>query len=338
MKFRKYHSIENSYRQKFIEKIRYEGYDKEDWVVTEKIHGANFSFTVIDNNNELEFKAAKRTAYITEDDNFFGNHWIEILERMKPNLARLFIACFKEYQCGSITVYGELFGGKYIHSEVDKTDMPAIQKHVEYCPDHQFIAFDLMVDNKYMDWNDAKLNFDKFGIACLEELFRGSFDACLEFSNEFQTTIPKYFGLPEIEGNMCEGTVLKPANSAPFLYDKSRAIIKNKNDKFKEKHGSFNNKPKQPKPLPENIQELIDVARKYATEQRLDNVISKHGEAKQSDFGLLMKMMNEDAYEDFYKDNEENILTLDKKDVTLIRKKLGAFNASIIKHYMRENV
>ena len=44
MNFTKYNSIENSYRQKFIDKILLELPRDTQYVVTEKIHGANFQF------------------------------------------------------------------------------------------------------------------------------------------------------------------------------------------------------------------------------------------------------------------------------------------------------
>lgn len=335
MKFRKYDSIENSYRQKYIEKLRHEGYDKGLWSVTEKIHGANFSIVA----NQDEIRAAKRTAFITEEDNFFGNHWVEILNTMKTRISALLFACQNDFECESVTIYGELFGGKYNHPDVEKSNQKSIQAEVQYSPDHQFIAYDLMVGNYFLPWNKAKQILDQFGIACVDELFRGTFDECLLYSNEFLTTIPRYFGLPDIEGNLCEGTVLKPVDTAPFLYDNNRVILKNKNDKFKEKHGDFKGgTPKISKPLPENVKKLVLEIQKYATPQRLANVISKFGEPKQSDFGPLMKELNQDAYEEFLKDFEEEILLLDKKDVTIVRKKLGGFNAGIIKNYMRENV
>ena len=44
MQFIKYNSLENHYRDKFIQKVFDEGYGKETFVCTEKVHGANFSF------------------------------------------------------------------------------------------------------------------------------------------------------------------------------------------------------------------------------------------------------------------------------------------------------
>lgn len=44
--FKKYNSIENSYRQKFLNYIVEQGKAAGEWTVSEKVHGANFSFVV----------------------------------------------------------------------------------------------------------------------------------------------------------------------------------------------------------------------------------------------------------------------------------------------------
>jgi hypothetical protein len=63
MGFKKYNSIENSYREKFLEKIKSIVPPTEKWVVTEKIHGSNFSF-IYDVEN---LTCAKRTGLINEN-------------------------------------------------------------------------------------------------------------------------------------------------------------------------------------------------------------------------------------------------------------------------------
>ena len=45
--FKKFNSLENSYRENFMNKIREHGYENEEYIITEKLHGANYSFTVV---------------------------------------------------------------------------------------------------------------------------------------------------------------------------------------------------------------------------------------------------------------------------------------------------
>ena len=37
--FKKFNSLENSYRENFIHKIREHGYENEEYIITEKLHG-----------------------------------------------------------------------------------------------------------------------------------------------------------------------------------------------------------------------------------------------------------------------------------------------------------
>lgn len=42
--FKKYNSIENTYRQEFLDKIKGHGFWEDEFVVQEKVHGANLSY------------------------------------------------------------------------------------------------------------------------------------------------------------------------------------------------------------------------------------------------------------------------------------------------------
>lgn len=81
------------------------------WVATEKVHGANFSFTVGCGGREV--RVAKRGGYLKGGESFFGV-WRqrELLEGEKEKARKAF-AAVAEMRNGvnSVTVYGELFGG-----------------------------------------------------------------------------------------------------------------------------------------------------------------------------------------------------------------------------------
>jgi hypothetical protein len=47
------------------------GFDKEQYIVTEKVHGANFSFHVYRTEDGIQIKCAKRTGYIEDGEKFF---------------------------------------------------------------------------------------------------------------------------------------------------------------------------------------------------------------------------------------------------------------------------
>ena len=68
MEFKKYSSIENSYQEDIINSIIEQGYANLEYVVQEKVHGANLSF-ITDGKHIL---AAKRVELIVENENFFN--------------------------------------------------------------------------------------------------------------------------------------------------------------------------------------------------------------------------------------------------------------------------
>lgn len=62
--FKKYNSIENTYREKATEQVYLHDYGNDVFVVQEKVHGANFSFIT----DGTSIQVAKRTSLIAEDE------------------------------------------------------------------------------------------------------------------------------------------------------------------------------------------------------------------------------------------------------------------------------
>ena len=81
------------------------------WVATEKIHGANLSFSVVCEGREV--RVAKRGGYLKEGESFFGVWRQRGLLEGEMEKARKAFTAVTEMRNGvySITVYGELFGG-----------------------------------------------------------------------------------------------------------------------------------------------------------------------------------------------------------------------------------
>lgn len=332
--FIRYNSIENSYRTKFIDKIQAEGHSGGLWAVKEKLHGANFSIhCILKEDGEFDIKVAKRSGYIKEGENFHQGQLVGI------KYAETLMTMFQEIGClESLSVYGEIFGGEYPHKDVpNNNNVRKVQKGVYYGPDIYFMAFDLKVDGKIVPTKNADALFKQYKIGFLPNLFVGTMKECLEHADNFQTTIPAMLGLPSIEGNIAEGIVIKPYETVPFLYDRSRVILKKKNDKFKE----VQSKPKvkvQKDPLPQEVELLLNKAHTYCTLQRVANVVSKMGALEMSDFPKVLKETNLDAMEEFKKDHEAEFNVLDHKYQKLVSKKMGSYNAQEVKAYFRENV
>ena len=87
--FTKFPSLENTYRQKEIDKILMMNI-KDKWVVTEKVHGANFSFWVYKDSDsgKVDIKCAKRSGWIEEGEKqlFMKNLQKTVQDFVKPIL------------------------------------------------------------------------------------------------------------------------------------------------------------------------------------------------------------------------------------------------------------
>lgn len=91
------------------------------WVALEKIHGANFSFTVHASGSEGQEisppRAAKRSGFLKTGENFYRlNKHPAILEEEGKKTRRIFDSLrendtYHYSDACAVTVFGELFGG-----------------------------------------------------------------------------------------------------------------------------------------------------------------------------------------------------------------------------------
>ena len=321
MDFIRYSSIENSYRKKFLDKIVEEGWGRLHYYVTEKIHGSNFSFWT----NGIDTTAAKRSEFIKEGEKFFNYN--RVFNDYKDNISQLFnYLKSQDESVQQVTVFGELFGGYYPNMPQTET---CVQKGIYYKDTEDFIVFDIKVNGVYLDLTEVISKCKQFDIPCIEILFQGSLEKCLEYPNAFQTTIPAKFGLPDIEGNICEGVVIRP-NKTHYLWDRSRLIIKNKNEKFTEKKNVVK-KPKKEVIYSANLSEMLEKADQYITENRLRNVLSHVGEVTKNDFGKIIGSFTSDIMLDLIKDEQELFDKLEKNERKVVGKKVGQSAAKLLR-------
>lgn len=348
IEFHKYPSIENAYRQGFIDKLMERGFNEHEWCVMEKIHGAN---TQLIYDGELdEFQYGKRTSFLTKNDNFF--HLQDEIEPIKEKLKALY-NYLKEEQypyLKAVTIYGEIFGGSYPVQgiEIDHSSS-RVQKEVLYHPSNKWKAFDIVIDYD----NDIKSDLtsgmtpyrcflsgmeffnlcNRFKIPHVPLVkIADSLQEALEYPNDQPSLVYREYGLPEIEGNIMEGVVIRPWLFDGFI-DGDRVIIKNKNDKFKEKHS----KPKEFKtdiPLSDIVKKCIEEASCLVNEQRLHSVMSKIGEnLTAKDIGRVMKEFNKDVINDYMKDDEFSYREIadDEKEWKQVTKAISKMSTEIIK-------
>ncbi len=323
MIFKTYNSVENAYQARVIDQIRIQGFGDEVFIVQEKVHGANFSFFT----DGKEIKIAKRTAFIEKDEKFYNAH--QILERYRKNVIEVFEKVKIIYpNIETVVIYGELFGGGYKHKEVTPVkDAVKVQKHIEYAPYNEFYAFDIKLNGTtYLDTDFVNQIFEETGFFYAKILFQGSLEEALKFSNAFDSQIPAWLGLPEIANNKCEGTIVKTLKTR-YFGNGSRVILKNKNEKWVEKSKVVrkqNTTVQKQINFSEKAQNIWEEIQKYATTNRLNNVVSKIGEFEPKMIGKVIGLFAQDILEDFEKDFPNAFTTIEKEEQKRINKKLNS--------------
>ena len=335
--FKKYTSIENSRRKKFVDKcfdsIK-KGFCDDDFVVEEKAHGCNFAFYY----DGMEIKTASRNAFLEDDGkNFNQSHLIK--EKYADNIRTLYsLLGYDSYEKDrtTIRVVGELIGGSYKHPDVPKGKYPLskIQKGVDYCPYHEYYAFDLQVLSSsslndeteeatyrtLVDKIEMNRLFEQAGLFYAKPLFRGTLDECLMMNNTFKSNIPRWLDLPEHpEDNIAEGKVIKPVNFTS-LATGAQLILKDKAELFLE----VANVPKKNKNstiiLSEKGKNLSEFLCSHVTENRLSNVLSKQADIG-SNLHFICRLFTQDAFEDFQKDHKADWDSLSVGEKKQINKK-----------------
>ncbi len=294
--FKKYTSLENAYRDKFVHACHSLG--APEWVATEKVHGANFGFTI----NGGVIQPFRRTGIIeqrVEDGgyDFFG--CTPIVEKYREAAVQL----EKSVGC-PIIIYGELYGER-------------IQKEIQY-GEKDFIVFDIYMPCKeaYVNWPMVMTLCTKVGLPTVPEIARGTLDEMLKVSPEFDSIVAASKGF---EGQASEGVVIKQLVGEVTLNNGSRAIIKNKSQRFSEKKAKGGKFEKKEVSLTDPQTKLVEDFLQYLNSNRLNNVVSKLGDLTHKDFGKVQGLLVKDAKEEFERD--EYAITTD--DWEVVRKMIG---------------
>jgi len=298
--FKKYNSLENAYRQKFVDACEQLGV--KDWVALEKIHGSNFGF-IVDGGAVTPFKRTSTIGENPETGEYDFYRCSGVVSKYK-NLVKNIELVFGQ----PIQIYGELYG-------------EGIQKEVQY-GDKDFIAFDIYLinDGTFVDWDTVVEVCDEYSIPTAPEIDRGPLAEMLEISPEIDSVVAKSNGYT----SKAEGIVIKQLKNEIFFNSGSRAIIKNKSKTFSEKK---NKKPKKPYKMPENLIPVYEDFCTYINKNRLMNVLSKIGTVNQKDFGKIQGILVQDAKEEFERDEYE----ISKDDWKSIAKSVGRDASSVVR-------
>jgi Rnl2 family RNA ligase len=333
IQFKKYSSIENTFDKDFMEKIFVEGLDRQEYVVQEKVHGANVC--LMTDGKTVSF--GKRTGFVETDEKFYD--YEELLQRYTPKAIDLF-SIVREHFCDikTVTIFGEMFGGKYPHPAVkNNSKTMVIQKGVYYCPNHELYVFDLYITTeetgRFLTVDEANLLFEKGGFFYAKTLFKGTLNECLKYPNDSLSQISEWMGLPPIDDNICEGIVIRPV-APTYLRNGSRVLLKSKNARFAEKKAVKKRAPKLFKEpsYSEALNDLLLVAEQYVTENRLNNVVSKIGHVSfPKDTGKLIGLFSKDILDDFLKEHSGEYAAIEKSEQKILNRHVNSLATNLIK-------
>lgn len=288
LEFVKFPSLENHYREGTVHRARELGLENVQYLVTEKVHGANFSFHVkVEDGRALEVKAGKRTGFIEEDESFYGCRPVidKYAKSVKSFAEALLI--FMQIKDAVVSIYGELYGGN-------------VQSGMPYTKEKDFIAFDATVNGQPIHKLYLISLLERHSIPLVPLIaLTDSLTEALELNESFTSKLLcEDFNGPE-HHKEAEGLVIEPVIPA-LLPCGSRVYFKKKTKRFLEKGGNKVQKPQVT--LNEELQEILTEALEYINESRYSSVVSKVGEVSIKDIGKLSGLMTQDILIDMQKD------------------------------------
>lgn len=349
-----YEKISESLNKWNFTESDYRVFKKTNWVVTEKIHGANFG--IVTDGSEVRF--AKRKEFLQPDEDFFDYQSLksQLVEQAKEIFKILHT---EQNNLLKVFVYGELFGGEYPHPDVPAVPhVQAVQTGIYYSPKIEYCAFDMAIEVKgnpltrvYLDYDKALSLFQQVGMMGVQPLFMGRYEDALAYSPELDSTIPALLGLPKLPfKNRAEGVVIKPSKSiyVETYKGKVRPILKIKIPEFSEDsrfHQATKWISQKFKSIPSPTQglsieeELSQEMLALVTGTRLTNVISKIGRVSGSDGGRkqqLVQLLIQDVLETFNEEWESIFSALSGESQKILMEQLHHESQKLVEVYLNQ--
>lgn len=282
--FKKYPSLTNHYMSKEIERFKeiYEDkLEQTNWIVQEKLHGANISLLFTVDESPTIFSRNQKVS-----ESFYGatDVFHSVIDKMTS------IQEWVDNIGYSVRIFGELFGGN-------------VQKGVDYGPTKQILFYDIQVD----DIQKSQLYFDLFFVALkLEYLMVPSYGIFPSLESALKYNILRDSVLLDKKNNLIEGVTIKPYELVLSDHNGSLFYLKKKNDKFKEKQKV--RKVRTETQYTEEVNEWKNTFLSYIHDERVESVYSKEGRI--DSFKSLSKyipLIHLDAIETFKKEEPDFI-------------------------------
>lgn len=311
MIFKKYPSIENSYRDKHIgiwlnhsPELRV-----EDFIIVEKIHGANFQILI----DEDGVRFASRNMLLSDDSDFFG--YKTVVEKYK-DMIKTFESMIDD-KTKSLRIFGELFGSN-------------IQKGVDYGKEKRIRIFDIYINEELLSQSDTIKLLDSFNLikyfVPILQVVKG-LDKALEFDTRFNTRL-----FNNGKENISEGVVIKPYNNVYTIEGKSVFYLKKKNDEFMANKQASK---KKVDPLSGQLMKVRDLFIGYLGDDRVQTIFSQNGVIEEpKDIGRYIKLIMTDAREDFLKDHMDEFLLLDNDEKNKVFGVVGGVVVPLLEKYL----
>ncbi|HEY9669045.1 MAG TPA: RNA ligase family protein [Coleofasciculaceae cyanobacterium] len=346
-----YEKIPESANKWNLAESDYRLFKKTDWVVTEKIHGANFG--IVTDGSEVRF--AKRKEFLPLNEDFFD--YQSLANQLAHQVKEIFkILQVERTSSLRVAIYGELFGGEYPHPDVPKVPhLQAVQTGIYYSPKIEFCAFDIAVEEinnsstrVYLDYDKALKLFKQVGMMGAEPLFIGKYEEALAYNLEFDSTIPALLGLPPLPlRNPAEGIVIKPVTAIYVETAKGRfrPIFKKKIPEFAEDsrfHQATKWTYQKPPVITKTLtleEELSQEMLALVTKTRLSNVISKLGRIDKSDTEKkqqLVPLLVSDVLETFNEEWESLFTALSSESQKILMEQLTQESQNLVDGYFEQ--
>jgi len=311
--FQKYSSIENSYNTGFLTKAcNYDGTLLNDQLyhLSEKTDGTNFTISL----KHGEVKFGRRTDYLTDDEKFYPS-WRDVVKESMGEL----IEWMKEH-----TMHGENIDTQY--DFIGEMFGPGIQSRIKYGDQKTIKLFDLRINGRYLSRAELEKFFEDTPFK--QTLLIPTYMMVRGLNNALAIEpagVVSGYNVPDENNsyNKVEGFVIRPYEREVFMPNGARFILKNKTEEFAEK---MNNKAHKGTKQVQSLSDLQTEFLSYLNPNRVISVESKFGKFSDlNDMGKYIKLVLEDAFDDYAKDNE-----IADEDKPTAKKQFGFASKTIV--------